>query len=365
MADFLFRIGKPILHALDPETAHAVTIMALKSGLIPSVPAEDDPALKVNLWNHTFTNPVGLAAGFDKGAAVLAPMLRMGFGFVEAGTVTPRPQPGNPRPRIFRCAAREAVINRMGFPGAGMEPFKKNMEKFLSARPRPPGLVGINIGMNKGQREPAKDYCQLIRALGPYADYFVINISSPNTPGLRDLQSREPFLELIGKAMDERRRSCGTASPPPLLVKLSPDLRQPQCEELAKAALESGIDGLVLTNTTLDRPGDLPPDFVMEAGGLSGKPLHARSTETIRAFYALTEGKLPIVGAGGISSAQEAYDKIRAGASLVQLYSALIYHGPDLVGAIKTDLAALLRRDGFASVADAVGADHKKNNKAA
>lgn len=361
----LFNLAKPVLHALDPETAHRATICALKTGLVKGHGGTDDARLKVTLWQRNFPNPVGLAAGFDKNAEVIAPMMSHGFGFVECGTVTPRPQDGNPRPRVFRDPRHEAVINRMGFPGDGLDVFKRNLEKFLSVTPRPTGLVGLNIGMNKTQKEPAKDYCHLVRSLGPYADYFTVNISSPNTPGLRNLQERDNFIDLIGQIMAERKRSCGTQNPPPLLVKLSPDLRDEQVEELAKASLDSGIDGLILTNTTLDRPDYLPPEFAAQQGGLSGEPLCDKSTEVIAKFYRATDGKLPIIGVGGISSAQDAYDKIRAGASLVQLYSALVFHGPALVDDIKSGLLRLMDRDGVRNITDAIGAHSKASHKAA
>ena len=361
----LYDLAKPILHALDPETAHRLTIRALKTGLVKGCGGADDARLKVTLWQRNFPNPVGLAAGFDKNAEVIAPMFSHGFGFIECGTVTPKPQEGNPRPRVFRDAPHEAVINRMGFPGEGLDAFKKNIEKFLSVSPRPAGLVGLNIGLNKTQKEPAKDYCQLVRALGPFADYFTVNISSPNTPGLRNLQERDNFLDLIGQIMAERKRSCGTSNPPPLLVKLSPDLRDEQIEELAQAALDSEIDGLILTNTTLDRPSYLPAEFASQQGGLSGEPVCDKSTEVIARFYKATGGKLPIIGVGGISSAQDAYDKIRAGASLVQLYSALAFHGPALVNDIKSGLIRLMDRDGIKNIGDAVGVHGKTNPKAA
>jgi dihydroorotate dehydrogenase len=361
----LFKLVKPILHRLDPETAHSLTIRGLKTGLVKGPVHEDDPRLKVTLWDRVFPNPVGLAAGFDKNAEVIAPMLSMGFGFVETGTVTPKPQDGNPRPRVFRCASHEAVINRMGFPGKGLDEFKNNIEKFLSTTPRPAGIVGLNIGMNKAQKEPARDYCQLVRALGPYADYFTVNISSPNTPGLRNLQERDNFIELIGQIMNERSKSCGTKNPPPLLVKLSPDLRDEQVDELSKAALEANIDGLILTNTTLDRPDYLPAGFSTEQGGLSGEPLCDKSTEVIAKFYRATNGKLPLIGVGGISSAQDAYDKIRAGASLVQLYTALVFNGPDLISEIKAGVIRLMDRDGITHISDAVGIHSAKDHKAA
>ncbi len=350
----LYPALKPLLFAMDAEDAHRLTINALKF-LKPSAPAPDDPSLRVTLWDRNFPNPLGLAAGFDKNAEVIGAMFGFGFGFVEAGTVTPKPQHGNPRPRVFRDADHHAVINRMGFPNVGMNAFKDNLGKFLEGRVRPAGLVGINMGMNKSQTEPAKDYCLLVHMLGPFADYLTVNISSPNTPGLRNLQDPAVFLDLTAQILAERDRACGKQMPPPLLVKLAPDLDEGQQEALAAAALQSGIDGLILTNTTLDRPDHLPENFRQEKGGLSGQPVRDKSTAMIRNFYRLTNGKLPIIGAGGISSAQDAYDKIRAGASLVQFYSALAFQGPGMVQKIKSDLVTLLQADGFSRVQDAVG----------
>ncbi|MBI2234052.1 MAG: quinone-dependent dihydroorotate dehydrogenase [Micavibrio aeruginosavorus] len=351
---FLYPALRPLLFALDAETAHRLTIKALRILPRGPVPAHN-PALRVTLWDRHFPNPVGLAAGFDKNAEIIAPMLGLGFGFVEAGTVTPKPQPGNPRPRIFRDPENDAVINRMGFPSVGMNAFKANLEEFLETRPRPEGLVGINIGMNKSQTDPARDYMALVRTLGPFADYITVNISSPNTPGLRDLQEPQAFRDLAGQLLEERARACGRHMPPPLLVKLSPDLGERQQEDLARAALDSGIDGLILTNTTLDRPVHLPESFREEKGGLSGQPLSEKSTDMIRNFYRLTGGKLPIIGAGGVSSGLDAYDKIRAGASLVQIYSALAFQGPGVVKRITAELAQLLKKDGYATIDEAVG----------
>lgn len=360
MLDTLFRFGKPFLHALDAEAAHGLTLKMLQSGLMPAERIVDDPRLKTTLWGLNFPNPVGIAAGFDKNAEVMGALFKLGFGFVEAGTVTPKAQTGNPRPRVFRNVETRAVINRMGFPNKGLDVFKQNIQTFLESKPRPAGLVGINIGMNKNQTEPAKDYCALIRALGAYADYLTVNISSPNTPGLRNLQNRENLLPLLEQILAERKKSCGTKAPPPVLVKLSPDLDEAQQDIIAAALLESGIDGLILTNTTLDRPDDIPYPFREQPGGLSGAPLTDRSTTVIRNFYRLTKGKLPIIGVGGISSADDAYAKIRAGASLVQLYTALVFQGPGLVKSIREGVSERLSRDGFSALSDAVGADHTK-----
>jgi len=359
MVNIPFGVIKPVMHALDPERAHGVSICAMKAGLAPSIAPVEDPRLRITLWERNFRNPVGLAAGFDKNAEVIGPMLNIGFGFVEVGTGTPRAQDGNPRPRVFRNVRHEAVINRMGFPNAGLDAFKENIEKFLDKKPRPPGIVGINIGMNKTQDDPAKDYCHLIRMLGPYADYFTVNISSPNTPGLRKLQQKEKLAELLDRVSEARQKFCGKQDPPPLLIKLAPDLDEEQQQEIAQVLLKADIDGLILTNTTLDRPDPLPERFKEEAGGLSGKPLTNKSTDIIRAFYKLTNGKLPIIGVGGISSAEDAYEKIKAGASLVQLYSAMVFHGPEVVRRINEDLIRLIEQDGYSSVGQAVGADHQ------
>ena len=356
----LYKKISPLLFKIDPETAHGLTIKALQKGLVPSCKVVDYPRLKTTLWDRVFPNPVGMAAGFDKTAEVIGPLLKQGFGFVEAGTVTPRPQEGNPRPRIFRDPANDAVINRMGFPSAGVTAFKANYEAFLSQKPRPNGVVGLNIGMNKTQKEPAKDYRILVRMLGPMADYLTVNISSPNTPGLRDLQKKDVFLDLICEIMEERKKACGEHVPP-LLVKLAPDLESSQQEELAEAALESGIDGLILTNTTLERPDYLDTNFSLEKGGLSGAPVRDKSTEIIRNFYRLTEGKLPIIGVGGIANGQHAYDKIKAGASLVQVYSCMVYEGPAIARNICAELDSLLEADGYEALSDAVGANHKKS----
>lgn len=348
---------RPLLFRMDAETAHRLTIRALKFLPRAHNQTPDDPSLRITLWDRNFPNPVGLAAGFDKNAEVIGPMFGFGFGFVEAGTVTPKPQDGNPRPRIFRNLEQGAVINRMGFPNVGLNKFKTNLEKFLDTRPRPAGLVGINIGMNKSQTDALKDYALLVRMLGPFADYMTINISSPNTPGLRNLQDPSIFRELVAGLLEERARSCDKHMPPPLLVKLAPDLTEEQQQGLAEAALDSKIDGLILTNTTLERPIYLEQDFRDQKGGLSGRPLTDKSTAIIRNFYRLTGGKLPIIGAGGISSASDAYAKIRAGASLVQLYSALVFNGPGLVREITNGLSALAKADGFSHIREAIGKD--------
>lgn len=353
----LYSLARPLLFKMEPEAAHNMTLKLMKSGIMPTCSPVQDAALEQTLWGLKFPNPVGLSAGFDKNAEVVGPAFKLGFGFVEAGTVTPKPQLGNDKPRVFRDPANEAVINRMGFPNEGMNSFKANFEKFLSRKPRPSGIVGINIGMNKSQTDPTSDYRVLIKMLGPMADYLTVNISSPNTPGLRDLQKPEFLVDLIASLKDERQKSCGAELPPPIFVKLAPDLDDEQIEGLAAAALEADIEGLILTNTTLDRPTYLPADFRGEAGGLSGAPVRDKSTSVIKKFYTLTEKKIPIIGVGGISSGADAYEKIKAGASLVQIYSALVFKGPALVNDMNKDLLKLLKKDGHSHISEAIGKD--------
>ncbi|MGH1399309.1 MAG: quinone-dependent dihydroorotate dehydrogenase [Alphaproteobacteria bacterium] len=346
----LYKTLSPALFTIKPECAHGLTIKAMKSGVFPRVKAVRDDALSQDVLGLRFDNPVGLAAGFDKNAEAIAPCFKLGFGFVEAGTVTPKPQDGNPKPRIFRDAPNGAVINRMGFPNGGMDAFKANVK----ATKREGGVLGINIGMNKTQSDPVADYSVLIAELGALADYLTINISSPNTPGLRDLQSREPLLELLAAVHKAREAHCAGT---PILVKLAPDLDMAKMEELAQAAIEGSVDGLILTNTTLDRPAHLDSGFAAEAGGLSGKPLTQKSTEMVRKFYQLTKGTIPIIGVGGISSASDAYAKIKAGASLVQVYSGFIYEGPSLARDINRGLLDLLAADGYSNITEAIGVE--------
>jgi len=351
MGDLLFKLARPALFFLDPERAHGVSIRALKLGLARTVRRQpDDPILATKVWNLTFPNPVGLAAGFDKHAEVCDAALALGFGFVEAGTVTPRPQPGNSGQRLYRLTEDEAVINRFGFNSRGIAPFVAN----LARRRSRPGIVGANVGKNRDTADAAADYIAGIEAIGALADYQVINISSPNTPGLRALQVRAQIEELLARVQEFRRR--GTAGLRPcLLVKVGPDLDEAEVRDIAEVALATGIDGLIIGNTTVARPATLKSPDRNAPGGLSGKPLFAPSTACLAAMYRFTGGRIPIVGCGGIASGADAYAKIRAGASLVQLYSALVFQGPGLVGRIKRELAALLRRDGFSSVGDAVG----------
>lgn len=345
----------PMLRMLPPETAHRATIGALRSGLVRGDPAPDDPVLQTSVWQRQFSNPIGLAAGFDKNAEVCAEMLRLGFGFVEVGSITPRPQPGNPKPRVFRLTEDAAVINRLGFNSAGLEVAVSNLRH---RRRFGHGIVGINLGKNRDSADAGADYAAGALALAPLADYLVINISSPNTPGLRALQAASVLQDLLRRV----RTACHAAAPAcpaPLLVKIAPDLTPEDRADIAHVALSETIDGMIVSNTTVTRPQELRSRHSAETGGLSGRPLWRLSTEVLRDMYRLTEGRLPLIGVGGIASGRDAYAKIRAGASLVQLYTALIFQGPGLVGRLKRELAECLRADGFATVASAVGADHR------
>jgi dihydroorotate dehydrogenase len=350
----LYPLIRPLLMAMDPERAHRLTVNLLKTGLGPACDF-GSPALHTKLWGREFSNPLGLAAGFDKDAEALASLFAMGFGFVEAGTVTPRPQAGNPKPRILRDAPNRSVINRMGFPGRGLDVFEANVRRYRRKHGAGAGLLGVNIGMNKDAPSPVADYSAGVRRLAPYADYITVNISSPNTAGLRNLQRRDELDRLLEGVMAARD---ATAEKPPLLVKLAPDLDAAQRGEIAETALRRRVDGLVISNTTVTRPAALAERLQAEKGGLSGRLLTDISTAAVADFYRLTGGALPIVGVGGISSAVDAYAKIRAGASLVQVYTGLIFEGPRLVKDILSGLAALLARDGFDNIAQAVGADH-------
>jgi dihydroorotate dehydrogenase len=339
------------LRLIDAETAHRLAIRALRAGIVPRPRLTDDPILRQHLWGLDFPNPIGLAAGFDKHAEVPDALLDLGFGFVEIGGVTPRPQPGNPRPRLFRLAEDEAVINRMGFNSEGLDVVRAR----LAARPRR-GIVGVNLGKNKEQTDAAADYVAGAVAFAPLADFLVINVSSPNTPGLRALQSATALRDLIAQV---RRALAQRRSTTVLLLKVAPDLTDDDRRDIATVALEDSLDGLVVSNTTLARPASLRSRYRSETGGLSGRPLFEPSTALLGEFYRLTGGRIPLIGVGGIASGQDAYRKVRAGASLVQLYSALVFQGPGLVAAIRRDLAAALRADGFHSLGEAVGADHR------
>ena len=331
-----------LLRRLDPERAHGLALAALRLGLAGRATAPDDPILATEAFGLRFANPIGLAAGFDKNALAVLPLMRLGFGFVEAGGVTPLPQPGNPRPRLFRLAHERAAINRMGMNGRGLAAFVSRL-KALGSRP---AVLGANVAINKEGADPIRDYPALVAAVAPYVDYVAINVSSPNTPGLRDLQGEAPLAAILG-AIAQRLEK-----PPPLLVKISPDLSEEALARLVETAVAGGAAGLIVGNTTTARPAHIR---LSEAGGLSGPPLFALSTAVLARASRLAAGRLALIGCGGVSSGAEALAKIRAGASLVQLYTAFAYEGPALVPRIKAELAAALRAEGFASVAEAVG----------
>ena len=344
----------PLVRCLPPETAHNFGLWALHRGLLPPAKRVVSELLSVNAFGLTFSNPVGLAAGFDKNASAVNGLLSQGFGFVEAGTVTPLPQAGNPKPRIFRLSEDRAVINRLGFNNLGLDVFLQNIQQADKSK----GILGANIGKNKQSADAVADYVTGLQAVYPYADYVTINISSPNTQGLRDLQQRDalvPLLAALDKTRGEYLQRLGKSVP--LLLKVAPDLSENEIEAIAETVLEYGIDGIIISNTTTSRPATLKSRHAHETGGLSGKPLLALSTETLTSFYTLTDGKIPLVGVGGIASAEDVYRKIRAGATLVQLYTALVYQGFGVVHKIQTGLIALLKRDGFENVQQAVGVD--------
>jgi dihydroorotate dehydrogenase len=337
----------PLLRWIDPEQAHGMALRGLRLGLAGSTAGPDDPRLSISALGQFFPNPIGLAAGFDKDAVALAPLARIGFGFVEAGTVTPRPQPGNPRPRLFRLPEDRAVINRMGFNNAGIDAYVAQ----LAATPRLGVPIGANIGINKDNADPERDYPALVAAVAPHADYIVVNVSSPNTPGLRDLQG-EARLRGILQAV-----AAAVPRHPPLLVKLAPDLAPEGLAAVVQAAIETNVAGLILTNTTISRPPGLRSPQLTQAGGLSGAPLRALATATLARAARLAAGRLLLIGVGGVATGADVLARLRAGASLVQVYTAFAYDGPALLGRLKQELLAALAEQGFDTVADAIGAD--------
>lgn len=340
----------PLMRGLDAETAHGIALKALAAGLAGRDSGRDDPVLATEALGLRFRNPIGLAAGFDKDAVAVLPLMHLGFGFVEAGTVTPRPQAGNPRPRLFRLAEDAAVINRMGFNNGGLDGYLARLRDL----PRPlPAVFGANVGINKEGADPERDYPALYAAVAPLADYVTVNVSSPNTPGLRDLQGEERLAAILDAIAATRATLDRT---PPLLVKIAPDLADDALAPIVNACLTRGVAGLIVSNTTIARPPLASPQ-AKEAGGLSGAPLFGPSTEVLRKVHRIARGRLTLIGVGGIATPEQAYAKIRAGASLVQLYTGFAYAGPVLPRRLADGLAALLKRDGFTSVADAVGKD--------
>lgn len=354
-------LATPVLRLLEPEDAHRLTLFALRAGLGPRAPAAPDPILTTTLAGLRLENPIGLAAGFDKDAAAPGAMLRAGFGFVECGTTTPRPQAGNPRPRLFRLPADRAVINRMGFNNKGLDAFAAGLGSRFGGGMAPGRVVGANVGANKDSTDRAGDYVLGLRRLWTLADYFTLNVSSPNTPGLRDLQAKAALADLLGVVAEARAELKAIHRlDRPIFLKVAPDLgaksvEDGAVEDIVETAVAFGLDGLIVSNTTVSRPHSLTGDHRGETGGLSGAPLFELSTRVLARFHAVAASRLVLIGAGGVGSGAQAYVKIRAGAAAVQLYTALAFHGPGLVTRIARDLAGYLRADGFASVADAVG----------
>jgi dihydroorotate dehydrogenase len=339
----LYSLLRPLAFALDAERAHRLTIRALRA-MPAGAPAGADRKLSIRVAGLDFPNPVGLAAGFDKDSEVCRQMLGFGFGFVEVGTLTPRPQAGNPKPRLFRLAEDRAVINRMGFNNGGFGPAKARLER------RRKGIVGVNIGANKDSADRIADYSAGVREMAPFADYLTVNISSPNTPGLRALQDPAALRELLAAIAEARTGAV------PIFLKVAPDLDRAEIDAVARTAVEARMDALIVGNTTVSRP-PLRSKHAGEAGGLSGAPLKALALRRLTDFRSATGGALPLVAAGGIENGVDAYARIRAGASLVQLYTALVYQGPGIARSIAGELRSLLARDGFATLAEAVGAD--------
>ena len=348
----LDRIGQKLLFSFDPETAHGLSIAALRCGLpVGTAAARDarlptrDARLKVSLCGLEFPNPLGMAAGYDKNAEVPDALLGLGFGFAEVGTITPLPQPGNPKPRIFRLTADEAVINRLGFNNEG----HAAAEKRLAARKGRPGIVGVNIGANKDSADRIADYERGVARFAPYASYLTVNISSPNTPGLRNMQAREQLGELLSRVMTARTEA---PAQPPVFLKIAPDLVEAELEDIAAEVAEKKIDGVIVSNTTLARTGLRSVTAAGEAGGLSGKPLFERSTAVLARMRKLLGPNMAIIGVGGVDSADAALEKIRAGADLVQLYTGMIYAGPTLPGRIVAGMAQFVERERLKSIGE-------------
>lgn len=339
-------LGLAVLHKFDPELAHSLSIKALKSGLAPLPGMVTSPRLATEVAGLKLPNPVGLAAGFDKNAEALKPLSRAGFGFIEVGAATPRPQPGNPKPRLFRLTDDQAAINRFGFNNEGMEAVGDR----LSRRPQD-AVIGLNLGANKDSADRAGDFARVLAHCGAHLDFATVNVSSPNTEKLRDLQGKAALSALLAGVIDTRD---GLERPIPVFLKIAPDLSDAELQDIAEVALESGIDGVIATNTTLSREGLTSP-AQGEAGGLSGAPLFEKSTRVLARLSQLVEGEVPLIGVGGVGSAEQAYAKICAGASAVQIYTAMVYKGLSLAADIARGLDKLLERDGFANVAEAVG----------
>ncbi len=345
------RLGLSLLRRLDPETAHGLALRALRSGLAPLPGPITSDRLQTRLAGLDLPNPVGLAAGFDKNATAVNRLMRAGFGFVEIGAATPLPQPGNPRPRLFRLTRDRAVINRFGFNNDGADLIADRLAARADGIP-----VGLNIGANKTSPDRASDFARVLETCGPFLEFATVNVSSPNTEKLRDLQGRDALATLLAGVLEARD---GLPRPIPVFLKIAPDLDEGELADIARIAIEAGIDAIVATNTTLARGGLQDPQ-ASETGGLSGAPLFERSTRVLARLSELTAGRMPLIGVGGIGSAEQALTKIKAGASAVQLYTAMVYGGISLAATIARELDRLLQREGFSSVAEAVGTDKEK-----
>jgi len=347
------RVARPLLRMLDPETAHSLTVKALRHAPLPQ-PSADDPHLAVRAFGLNFPNPIGIAAGFDKNGEVPDALLRLGFGFVEVGTVTLRPQAGNPRPRLFRLDADEAVINRLGFNSEGADAVLHR----LAARVGQGGIVGVNIGANRDSTDRVADYVKLIETFAPVASYFTVNVSSPNTPQLRELQRLDALDDLLARVVETRDRVSRDAGPVPVLLKIAPDVTLAQLDDMVGAARRRRVDGMIVANTTTARSPELRERVkAIETGGLSGRPLFPLSTRVLAETYVRAEDAFPLIGSGGINSGAAAIAKIKAGASLLQLYSGLVFRGVGLVAQIKADILASLRLSPVDDLADLVGSD--------
>lgn len=350
MLNAFFDLARPMLFALSPEDAHELTLRSLEMGVYPRPPGPDDPALAVDLWGLRFPNPIGIAAGFDKDARVADAVLGMGCGFAEAGTTTPLAQDGNPRPRVFRLVADRGIINRLGFNNGGHAAAFERLRRRASR-----GVVSVNLGANKDAADRTADYVKGIETFYGVASFFTVNISSPNTPGLRDLQAPAALDELLGRVMEAREALVKQGKPMrPIVVKLAPDIAEADIVPIAERLLAHSVDGIAVSNTTLARDGLVDPQS-RESGGLSGRPLFHRATVMLARVYEATSGRVPLIGIGGIDSGATALAKIQAGATLLQLYTGLVYEGPGLIGRIKDDLASAVRRAGANSLASLVG----------
>jgi dihydroorotate dehydrogenase len=354
MLSAVYDFARPLLFGLNPEQAHALTLKLLEAGVYPHTGGPDDPRLRVELWGLKLPNPLGMAAGFDKDARVPHSLLAMGFGHVEIGTVTPRAQAGNPAPRIFRLVRDGAMINRLGFNNAGHAAALTRLTDLR--RGGGIGVVGVNVGANRDATDRVADYAAGVRAFYDVASYFTVNVSSPNTPGLRDLQAPAALDELLDRVLGTRATLVAAGKPSrPVVVKLAPDIAGADLEPIVNVMTRRGVDGIAISNTTLARDGLTEVAAAKEAGGVSGRPLFHRSTAMLARVHVLTQGRMPLIGIGGIDSGAAAIAKLEAGATLLQLYTGLVYQGPGLIARIKRDLSAHVAREGLAHIGEAIG----------